>query len=70
MDEHALLALRTELGGAAPGLSVLDDAELEAIAVAVYTARRRQSAALAKAGEDALRHVPKMLRGPIRRILG
>ena len=64
-------ALRRALGGSAPdGLRELDDDDLTDLATAVTDARRRQSRALAEAGERALRHVPRLLRGPIRKLTG
>ena len=40
------------------------------LADSVQAARRRQAAELAAAGEQALGHVPRLLRGPIRKIVG
>ncbi len=64
-------ALRRALGGPAPdGLRSLSDDELAHLAQAVDDARRRQVRALAAGGESALQHVPRLLRGPIRRLTG
>jgi hypothetical protein len=63
--------LATELGGAAPkGLSRLSDDQLRDLTDAIEAARRRQAQALAQAGERALTHIPRLLRGPVRRVLG
>lgn len=46
------------------------DAELSHLAEAVQAARRRQARALHEAGERALGHIPRLLRGPIRKVVG
>lgn len=67
----ALRALQEQLGGKVPaGLAELEPEHLEHLAGAVQEARRRQGQALAQAGERALSHIPRVLRGPIRRIAG
>jgi hypothetical protein len=65
-------ALRDELGAPPPqGLvRALDDAELGHIAQAVREARRSQTAALAAAGTHALDRLPKVLRVPVKRLVG
>jgi hypothetical protein len=69
--DEAMAALRAELGGSgAEGLQALDDEELQALTSTVRAAKRHQSAALNAAAQQALGHVPALLRGPIRRILG
>ena len=69
MAEKALQALRKQLHGDVPaGLHELEAEDLEHLASAIAQARRRQAQALAQAGERALSHVPRLLRGPIRRI--
>ncbi|MGH2894210.1 MAG: hypothetical protein ACRDPM_13250 [Solirubrobacteraceae bacterium] len=63
--------LATQLRGSAPdGLRELSDDELADLAAAVADARHRQAAALTQAGDRALSHIPRLLRGPIRRIVG
>jgi hypothetical protein len=70
-SDAAMRALRTELGGTGgEGLEALNPEELEALAQALRDTKRRQSAALRDASEGALNHVPALLRGPIRKILG
>ena len=69
--EAGLRALEAQLGDSAPkGLRRLSGAELEDLGEGVRQARRRQAAALAKAGEQAFGHVPRLLRGPVRKIMG
>jgi hypothetical protein len=48
----------------------LADAQLLNLSEAVTAARRRQAAELAAAGDQALRHIPKLLRVPLRKVLG
>ncbi|MGH2868080.1 MAG: hypothetical protein ACRDNK_11015 [Solirubrobacteraceae bacterium] len=70
MADQALAGLRKQLNGKVPaGLGELEDHQLEHLAGAVHEARRRQGEALAQAGERALGHVPRLLRGPIRRVM-
>jgi hypothetical protein len=67
----ALTALRRQLGTDAPdGLGRLSDEELRDLTTALRDARRRQARALAEAGDRALDHIPRLLRGPVRRIVG
>ena len=64
-------ALSDQLRGATPdGLRELSEAELADLAAAVAGARHRQAAALAEAGDRALSHIPRLLRGPVKRIVG
>jgi type IV secretory pathway VirB2 component (pilin) len=67
----ALEELEAALGAPPPpGLAEgVPEAELAALAALVRAARARESAALAEATEGALDHVPRVLRGPIRRIV-
>jgi hypothetical protein len=71
MTEEAFDALRAQLGGKLPdGLRKLDSEQLQSLADAVRQARHVQAEALGAAGDRALRHVPRLLRGPVRRIVG
>lgn len=71
MADTGFTALRRALDGSAPeSLKALDAADLEHLATAVSESRRRQRRALAEAGDRALGHVPRLLRGPIRRLAG
>ena len=53
-----------------PALRRLSAAELTHLSQAIRGARRRESKALAQAGERALGHIPRLLRGPVRKIVG
>lgn len=69
--EDAAAKLATELGSAPPAeVAGLDSAALEALAAALREARRRQSAELAAASEEALGRLPWIVRGVVRRIVG
>ncbi len=69
--EASRRALEAQLGGSLPrGLSGLSASELDDLADAVHTARRRQAVALAEAGDRALARIPRLLRGPIKKIAG
>lgn len=69
--KEALRALEQQLGGKAPaGLSALSGDELDDLADAVRDARHRQAAELQAAGEKAFGHIPRLLRGPIRKVMG
>ena len=71
MGEDALSALEAQLRTRAPsGIAGLESDHLMHLADSVQAARRRQAAELAAAGEQALGHVPRLLRGPIRKIVG
>jgi hypothetical protein len=69
--DAAARALEAQLGAPAPeGVRALSEAELTDLTEAVRSARRRQSASLAEAGERALNRIPRLLRGPVRKIVG
>ena len=71
MPDDAFTALRAQLGDTAPdSLRTLSDTELRDLSAALADARHRQAAALAEAGDRALSHIPRLLRGPIKRIVG
>jgi hypothetical protein len=66
-----LRGLEAQLGARAPeGLARLDAEHQRDLLAAVQEARRRQAAELEAASEQALRHIPRLLRGPIRRVMG
>jgi hypothetical protein len=68
--DNGLQALEGELRATVPaGLRGLSDEQLADLADAVRAARRRQAEALDAAGEQALSHIPRLLRGPIRKAL-
>jgi hypothetical protein len=67
----AFTALAAQLRGPAPdALRVLSQDELADLGAALADARHRQAAALSEAGDRALSHIPRLLRGPIRRMVG
>jgi hypothetical protein len=72
MDEpDALAALEAQLGETPPpGVARLEPQHLEHLAAAIRAARHRQAAELQAAGEQAFGYIPRLLRGPIRRMLG
>jgi hypothetical protein len=65
-------ALEEQLGGPPPpGLvGTIGDADLGALARDIATTRRGQRQQLTEAGEAGLRHVPALLRTPVKRIVG
>ena len=64
-------ALQAQLGGTAPdGLRKLSVDQLADLADAIAQARHREAAAIARASEQALSHIPRLLRGPVRRVVG
>jgi hypothetical protein len=70
MAEDGFAALRRQLRDEPPAaLHGLADAELADLAGAVRTAHHRQAAELAAAGEQAFNHIPRLLRGPIKKII-
>jgi hypothetical protein len=71
MARERLKELAAELRAAPPeALERLDDAQLHDLALTIRQARRRQAEELAAAGERALGHIPRLLRGPVRRVVG
>jgi hypothetical protein len=48
----------------------LRDEDLADLATAISDARHRQSAELAAAGDAALSHIPRLLRVPLRKVIG
>ena len=66
-----LKALEAELGvPPPPNLTQLDDDQLRELAAAIHDARRRQAKELAAARAKSLQHIPRLLRGPVRRVVG
>jgi hypothetical protein len=69
--DAAIEALRKQLGDAPPpGVRALSDEELWDLAAAIHDAARRQAVALEDAGERALGRIPRLLRGPVRKVAG
>lgn len=62
--------LEHELGARLPdGLSVLSAAELERLTGLLRDAKRRQARELGEGVEESLDFVPRLMRGPVRKIL-
>jgi hypothetical protein len=71
MAEDELRILEAELRRPVPaGVAALDAEHLRHLTAAVREARHRQAAELEAAGEQALAHIPRLLRGPLRKALG
>lgn len=69
--KEAVRALEQQLGSKVPGgLAALAAEEIGDLAQAVRDARHRQAAELQAAGEKAFGHIPRLLRGPIRKVMG
>jgi hypothetical protein len=65
-----LAALEAQLGSQPPaGVARLDAGELADLTSAIRDARRRQAAEIEGVGDRALSFVPRVLRGPIRRMV-
>jgi hypothetical protein len=70
VSREPLQELRDQLRGEPPrALLELAEEDLRHLAGAIRAARARQAAALEQAGEQGFSYVPRLLRGPIRRIL-
>ena len=71
MSKDGLTALQDQLRVQPPaGLAGLRDDDLHHFAEAIRAARHRQAEHLKDAGDQAFRLVPRLLRGPIKRIVG
>ncbi|HEY3725866.1 MAG TPA: hypothetical protein VGL51_01755 [Solirubrobacteraceae bacterium] len=71
MADDTFKSLRAQLGDDLPdGVRRLNSEQLDDLAQAVAETRHRQRAELAAAGDRALGMIPRLLRGPIRRIVG
>ncbi len=69
--EAARRSLEEQLEGPVPrGIAELPAQNLAHLADAIRTARHRQAKALEEAGERALERIPRLLRGPIRKVVG
>lgn len=70
MTSDARRALQRELDGMVPdGLSTLTDEELTDLADLLHDMKQRQSQALDVAIEETLGIVPRLVRGPVRKVL-
>ena len=71
MTSSRLQPVTRELGAPAPeALTQLDDASLQHLGDALRNARKKQRAQMASATESALQHVPLLLRGAVKKIIG
>jgi hypothetical protein len=71
LSDDGLTALERELRAPAPeGVRRLSDAELRDLAAAIADERHRLAAALAAAGEAAFGQLPRVIRIPLRKLLG
>jgi len=72
MGKEASGALASELRQSPPAglLKALDEAELGNLTEAIRQQRHRQTAAVRAAGDQALANLPRLVRGPVRRIVG
>jgi hypothetical protein len=69
--DAAMRGLAEQLGGTPPpGLSALSEAQLRDLTAAIKESRHRQAAALQQAGDRALARIPRLLRGPVRKVAG
>jgi hypothetical protein len=70
-SKDAVRELEAELGATPPqGVAALSDDELGDLTKAIRDARHRQAAELQAAGEKAFGHIPRLLRIPIRKVMG
>lgn len=74
MSSEASLQRLAESLGRQPSefqaLGSLQPAQIDLLSNAVVQTQQRQREALAKAIEDALGHIPMLLRGPVKKVLG
>ena len=69
--EAEIKALTKQLGQQPPaGVKALPEDELRELEAAIAEARHRQAAALEEAGDRALDRIPRLLRGPVRKVVG
>jgi hypothetical protein len=70
MAVDGLAELGRQLGSPPPtALADVAPEDLRDLAAALTAARRRQAEELAAAGEQALKLIPRVLRGPMRRLM-
>ncbi|MTD57187.1 hypothetical protein [Amycolatopsis pithecellobii] len=67
MNDRSLAA---QLGPLPEGVAALPEEHQQDLADALREARQRQGRALAKAGNEALRFIPALVRPAIRRAMG
>lgn len=71
MGDNARRTLRERVDGPLPdGIAALSPDEQQLLADALGDARREQGKELAAAANGALEYVPRLLRGPVRKVVG
>jgi hypothetical protein len=71
MDKDGLTSLETQLRDSPPAaVRELADEHLAHLASALRAARHREAAQLAAASDQALALMPRLLRGPVKKIVG
>lgn len=63
-------ALTRALGAAPPDeIAALDAAQIQHLAEALVQARERQEELLTQAADEGLRFIPRLVRGPVKKVL-
>ena len=71
MADSRLKVLGAELGAEAPAaLAELSNEELAQLVACIREAKRAQKDQIRRAFDNALSHVPFLLRGPLKKMLG
>ena len=71
MQRDGLTSLTEQLRECPPaGVGGLEDVHLAHLASAIHSARQRQAQQLQAASAQALDRVPRVLRGPVKKIVG
>ncbi len=69
--DDALKELTRELRRKPPAaVAALPEKQLRDLAAAIRDARHREAAAVAAAGDAALEQLPRLVRGPVKKIVG
>lgn len=70
MSDDPVKTLEAELDGEPiAGIEALDEAAVTHLTSAIRAARERRSQALDEGAEGALRYIPRLMRGPAKRLL-
>jgi hypothetical protein len=71
MKSSRLQVVTRELGAPTPdAFAALSDAQLKNLADTLHAARKRQRAQMAAATDSAMQHIPLLLRGAVKKIIG
>lgn len=71
MPDDPRADLTRQLGADPPAaILAIDDEHVSRLADALRGARRRQAQELSSAGDAALGKVPRLLRGPVKKVIG